>query len=312
MTSRTLISWLDAEHPEFRMVAAATLGQIGNERAVRPLLDALTDSSPRVRERAARSCGQLGDRRTVPALIERLDDPELMVRRAAANALGAIGTERALKALVPVARADDKELRRIAVEELGQLGSLEPVVVLLRALTDDSDSVQRTALLSLIQLFVEAPPDQSQEIRDAVADQLERLESEAIVPTLLDVLDESNRLPVRRNGAWLLGRVTGSADTHRDEVYDCLIDLLSDPDEMTADLAAASLTDLGDEDIERRLLILANNASTSAEVAERAERILDDLGGRRELVENSVDYKYVTDPADYTEQKRSQENDDDA
>ncbi len=311
VTSRTLVGWLEAEYPEFRMVAAAALGRIGDEDVVEPLVDALTDPAPRVRERAARSCGQLGDTRCVPALAKRLDDSNQLVKRAAANALGALGTERALKALVPVARADDDELRRIAVDELGQFGSLEPVVVLLRALEDDSESIQRTALLSLIQLFVEAPDAESREIRDTVADQLTRMETAAVVTPLLDVMEESQRWAVRRNGAWLLGQVTDPDGEYRDAVYDCLIDALDDPDDLTADLAAASLVDLPSDELERRLLIIVKNEDGSPEVIERAEAILEEIGSdpTQELVTTSVDYTYVADPADYTKQKREQEDD---
>jgi HEAT repeat protein len=302
VTARTLAGWLDAEHSEFRLVAASALGRIGGEQAVDPLIDALSDPAPRVRERAARSCGRIGDERCVPALRERLDDRHTIVCRAAADALGAIGTREALRALVSVARADDEELRRIAVEELGQFGSLDPVVVLVRALSDDSEAIQRTAVLSLIQLFADAPDEESETVRAEVARQLRSTRSVAVVPPLLDVLSESDRWEIRRNAVWLLHHVADADSDHREGIYDHLIAALGDPDETTADLAAAALADRESEELERRLHILVQDDATDDAVADRAERVLEAIGSdlSQELVTNSVDYTYVADPADYT------------
>ncbi len=311
-TSRTLVEWLDADHSEFRLVAATALGHFGDGDVAKPLVRALSDPAPRVRERAARSCGMTGDSRCVPALRERLDDRHAMVRRAAADALGSIGTEPALSALIGVARADDEELRRIAVEALGQFGSLDPLVVLVEALEDDSEAIQRVAILSLIRLFADAPEARSQAVRSEVARQLRDHSSAAVVPPLLDVMDESTRWRVRRNAAWLLGYVTDADGAHVGDAYDCLIDALDDEDEVTAGLAAASLAELGSEELERRLHIIAQDESHSTQVLDHAKAILEELGSAlsKELVTNSVDYTYVRDPADYTARKRDVDTDD--
>ena len=312
-TSQTLVEWLDADHSEFRLVAATALGHFGDGDVAKPLVEALSDPAPRVRERAARSCGMTGDPRCVPALRDRLNDRHAMVRRAAADALSTIGTEAALSALVGVARADDEELRRIAVEALGQFGDLDPLVVLIQALEDDSEAIQRTAILSLIQLFADAPEARSQAVRSEVARQLREHSSVAVVPPLLDVMDESTRWRVRRNAAWLLGYVTDSDGEYVEDAYDRLIEALDDEDEVTAGLAAASLAQLGGEELERRLHIIVQDETHSPQVVEHAEAVLEELGSdlSKELVTNSVDYTYVRDPADYTARKREQDTDQD-
>lgn len=310
VVSRTLVDWLEGDYPEFRMVAAAALGRVGDETALSALMEALTDPDPRVRVQAVRSCGLIGDTRCVPALADRLDDPTQRVKREATNALGSIGTTEALKALVPVARAEEESIRRMAIDELGKLGSLEPVVVLLRALKDDSKSIQRAAMLSLIRLFVEAPPEQTEEVRETVAEQLDALDTDAVTPQLVDILAESQRLAVRRNAAWLLGRVA-NADTHvQEELYDCLIDTLDDDDEMTADLAGMALTQVPSDELERRLHILVEDEDTPDDVVERAEAVLEEIGSdlSQELVTNAVDYTYVRDPADYTAQHADEDD----
>ncbi|MEF8783211.1 MAG: HEAT repeat domain-containing protein [Haloarculaceae archaeon] len=313
LTAKVLERWLDAEYPEFRMVAAAALGRIGNSDALPTLLDTLTDPNPRVRARAVQSCARIGGTNCVAKLQERLEDPALPVRRAAIRALGSIGTRGALKALVPVARTDEEELRRAAIEELGQFGSLEPVDVLLRAIEEDTNPVQRAAMFSLVRLFVEAPTDQSQRIRGTVAERLSDAEVGTVVPHLVDVVTESQREPVRRNALWLLGRVADPDGDHRDEVYDCLLDALAGPDEETAQFAAASLAELGSDELERRLHIFVETETTTDAAVERAEAVLEEIGGspEDELVTNSVEYMYVSDPADYTEKKRAENEDGD-
>ena len=305
VAAQALTEWLDSEHNEFRLVAAAALGRVGGRDAVEPLVGALSDPAPRVRERAARSCGMLGDERCVPALQDRLTDRHTMVRRAAADALGGIGTKDALSALVGVARTDDEELRRIAIEALGQFGSLDPLVVLIQALEDDSEAVQRTAIVSLIQLFADAPTEQTQAVRSEVADQLRARSSVTVVPPLLDILTESSRWRIQRNAAWLLGYVTDVDSDYIDDVYDCLIDALDAEDDVTARLAAASLANLGSDPLERRLHIIVQSEEVSQQAVDHAETVLEELGSdlSKELVTNSVDYTYVRDPSDYTRSK---------
>lgn len=306
-----LTAWLDAEYPEFRLVAARALGDIGDERAVTRLVDTLTDPAPRVRAQVARSCSQIGDSRCVDPLADRLDDPNVTVQRAAASALGAIGTTEALEPLVPVTQADDTELRRIAIEELGQYGTLDPIVVLIRCLDDDPESVRRTAMLSLFQLFVNSSSDREQAIRATVVDQLEQIDTEAVVPLVRDIMDESQRWRIRRNAAWLLGAITDPDSDYRDTVYDRLIAALNDEDQRTAQLAAASLADLPSSELQKRLQMYVHDDKNGGAAVERAEYVLEEIGGAtdRELVTNSIDYTYVRDPADYTEHRRSDDDD---
>ena len=73
-----------------RWNAAEALGQIGDARAVVPLIDALKDGNPEVRCSAATALGNLGDERTVIPLISVLMDNDFVVRERAAEALGKI------------------------------------------------------------------------------------------------------------------------------------------------------------------------------------------------------------------------------
>jgi HEAT repeat protein/CheY-like chemotaxis protein len=94
-----LVSLLNDEDRVVRRAAAAALGRLGDPRAVEPLIAALLDSESGVRWAATGSLGELADPRAADALIAALEDEDTSVRRAAAEALRKIGTPNALDAL---------------------------------------------------------------------------------------------------------------------------------------------------------------------------------------------------------------------
>jgi HEAT repeat protein len=312
VVAETLIEWLDSEHAEFRLVAATALGDFGDEEIVPQLVDRFTDSDARVRMRAARACGNIGDERCIGPLKNLLEDRRAIVRREAAYALANIGTEQALEALVPVAQADDEQLRQIAIDSLGEFNNLKPLVVLVKALDDRSGAVRRTAVVSLIELFAEAPDSVSEQIRSTVAEQLESVDSVDVVPPLVDILNESDRWVIRRNAIWLLGQVAD--DRHEAAMFDCLIDALDDTDVMSGQLAASTLIDIADtvdsEEMEKQLRLYIQNGQCSTRARRRAEYVVDEISPdvESELVSTSVDYTYVREPADYTRKKRNEES----
>jgi len=302
-----LAEWLSAERPEFRMVSATALGRRGASGAVRELAGALTDPDARVRVRAAQACGQLDDPRVVAPLSERLTDRRQRVREAAANALGNIGTERALRELVPVTQADNESLRLIAVDELGQFGSIKPVVVLVEALDDDSTTVQRAAMMSLLELLTTASAEDAETVRQTVVEQLERVDVRETIPPLLEIATDGTRPPHRQTAVWLLSRITG--DQHRAAVIDSLVEQLDDADEVVARLARDGLKQLRSPELEKRLRVYLNREQGSEQSRARAQAILDEIcdGSSGELVQTGVDYTYVDDPADYTDQAEDTE-----
>ena len=78
------VSVLGSGQLQERVVAAETLGDMGDPRAVEPLIRALDDPATEVRWVAAKSLGRLGDPRAVPALIRAL-------RSEARSGSGAVG-----------------------------------------------------------------------------------------------------------------------------------------------------------------------------------------------------------------------------
>ena len=82
-----------------RWPAARALGVIGDARALRQLIAALSDESELVRENAARALGEIRAREASSPLMESLHDSDAGVRSAAAGALGKMTATDAVGAL---------------------------------------------------------------------------------------------------------------------------------------------------------------------------------------------------------------------
>jgi hypothetical protein len=123
--------WQRSHHQQY--LAALTLGEIGDPRAVGPLIEATRD--PAVAYRAALSLGEIGDPRAIPALREmaRRIPPQ---RHWAGWALARFGEPDGFDLLIEVAAGSDLvwSQRRHAIVALGELayrGAVEPLSALL-------------------------------------------------------------------------------------------------------------------------------------------------------------------------------------
>ncbi|WP_136717125.1 HEAT repeat domain-containing protein [Halorientalis salina] len=294
------LGWLDAEYPEFRMVAASALRRFGDERVVPSLRNVFDDTDARVRARAVRSYSLVDGSVRVEPIQSMLRDSAPRVRRAAATALGRIGTEDAVEGLVPAARASDEQLRRIAVEHLYQLDTERAAKVLLQALSDRSRTVRSEALESLLRLVATGDSVRAAAVRDALIEDTGTPEPTDIVDVLRDVLARADRNDVRCHAVWLLGEFVGAVAGG--DVRNALVERLDDGDPVVADIAAAYLRQLEGEALEKRLRRLVQSDDTSLDGKERAasilEKIENDTATRIEAMD--IEYTYVSEPSDYT------------
>jgi len=168
-----------------RLYAATALGQIGDARAVAPLVAALRDKDGNVRHAAAETLDQLGWRPdqneagatywvarwqwdrcveigapAVEPLSAALKDANNIVRHAAAGALGEIGDARAVESLVTALKDKDENVRRAAAGALGEIGDARAVEPLRAALQDANRDVCLAAIAALDRLGWQ--PDQGE------------------------------------------------------------------------------------------------------------------------------------------------------
>jgi|GEM_PF-1038659 len=156
-----VLSLLKDEDSGLRLAAVKILNEIGDTRAIEPLLTVLrNDDSDLVRWDTVRTLGKLQDPRTVGPLIDALDDDDHEVRSAAAEALGALGDRQAVEPLIEVLENDESGVRRAAVLALGQLGDERAVEALTAALEDEYYVVRDLAAEALAKLGWQPTPEQ--------------------------------------------------------------------------------------------------------------------------------------------------------
>jgi HEAT repeat protein len=136
------IASLTAPGWKARWQAAQTLGELGDPRAVQPLIKTLGDDNQWVRIVTAEALGLIGDQKAIPALISGLDDENIWVRRASVVALGQIGDPRAIPPLLNRLLGSSEslwpeDLRDTAAKALGDIG--EPAIQVLIEALEDSD-----------------------------------------------------------------------------------------------------------------------------------------------------------------------------
>lgn len=157
-----------------RKEAAITLGEMGDERAVAPLITALRDNEWNVREAAQDALAMIGSPAVEP-LIKALR--EYQIRRYVIQVLGKIKDERvldplfvqlrneefkddataalvevglpAVERLTAVINDKDKNVRKHAVQALGAIGIPEAVDLLIEAAKDEEWEVRLAAIAGL-------------------------------------------------------------------------------------------------------------------------------------------------------------------
>jgi len=139
--------------------AATALGRLGDASAVEPLIEIITNANGYfhsvVRSAAAASLGQLNDERAIAALVNAAQDPIADPSSEAIHALAVLGDRRAVSVLIDVVRNRSgffvNSVRRAAVLGLIKLGGPEAQSEL-RSISADAweDSVIREEATSAI------------------------------------------------------------------------------------------------------------------------------------------------------------------
>jgi HEAT repeat protein len=131
-----------------RKDAAITLGEMGDERAIAPLLTAFRDSEWNVREAAQDALAQIGPPAVEP-LIKALR--EYQIRTFVIQVLGKIKDERVLDPLMIQLR--NEEFKDVATKALVEIGV--PAVERLMAVLNDKDkNVRKHAVMALGEIGV--------------------------------------------------------------------------------------------------------------------------------------------------------------
>jgi HEAT repeat protein len=235
------ITKLGAEQNRTRQLAAKTLGNLGDDRAIAPLIACLKDTA-QVRIRAAEALGRLGDVRAVEPLMEALERSYAYTRSdesaIIARALASLG-ERTDEYLLSGLRDLDAQVRRRALLALAETWRLP----LVGELADSDPETRRRAARRLgetsdervVEPLLAALKDPEQTVRWEATRALGRFWQS---PTLIELGDENEQ--VRQAAARALLK---SSDTSSIEP---LIAALRDRDSKVRGLASEALGELGE------------------------------------------------------------------
>lgn len=228
---------------QVRMASATALGELGDEKCVKPLVAALGDSSLNVQRSAVNALAMLGDYAVAPVrvsldssedsvrrwsaevlgrlrnkdvaetLIERLPGEVLEVQKAIIVALGEIGDKRATPVLLPFLEGDNIDLVRITSEALGRIGDKRAVEQLITILDSPSVDVRKVVATALVSIGADAVPELTKalshpnhNVRLAAAESLGAIKDKGASEALILALkDDNNR--VRRYAALALGEI---------------------------------------------------------------------------------------------------------
>lgn len=134
-------------------LAATSLGRIGDETAVEPLIKALKDDDFVEKDCAALALGRLGDKRAVLPLIQIFNNEKEggYIRECAAWAIGKIGDEKSVEPLIKALNDESFHLRADAAEALGMIGGLRAIKPLIKVLKNEEEhiTVRRNASRAL-------------------------------------------------------------------------------------------------------------------------------------------------------------------
>lgn len=150
-----MIAFLEesSQHPA-RAWAANILGEVRAARAFPALVRALDDLDDEVRAKAAASLGKLGDRRAVTYLLDHLlTDPAPFVRARIAGALGQFNEPEVIDTLVRALGDPAWWVRMRSVEALEQIGAVSEGPLML-ALDDTDPEIRIRAAVALERLGI--------------------------------------------------------------------------------------------------------------------------------------------------------------
>ncbi len=133
--------------------AAEALGEIGDARAVEPLIAALKDGVEDVRTASAEALGELGGARAVENLIHCLEDENANVRIAVARVLSDIGDARILGPFIQWFVNEDLDVRETFTGMLGKLGGVRVLDTLFQQLRDECRVMRRNAAKTLVKMY---------------------------------------------------------------------------------------------------------------------------------------------------------------
>jgi HEAT repeat protein len=147
-----LLKALERREIHTRVAAINALGDLGDKRAIEPLLLLLHEEDAQICGSAIRVLAKLEVQRAVEPIISLLSSANKSLRLAAIEALGQLMAHQAVSPLANTLQEEDPNLRLAVVHSLGQIRDVGAVEPLISALKDKKREVRWAAADTLDQL----------------------------------------------------------------------------------------------------------------------------------------------------------------
>jgi len=225
-----VIELLNSDHPMLCDASAYALGRLGDLRAVNPLIT-LLKNQPVAQSAAIKALAKLGDSRAIDPLIAALNSPLNTTQQAAAMALASFKEPRTIEPLIATFHSKYWPVRRAVVYALGEIGNPYPLGTLRRALGDPDPGTRINAAHALrkcksmhsMQLLQAAFTHEHEGIRDAAALSMAVLGNPAAVNRAIELL-------TAKRYEESMGAVNVLLENGSPEAIDAIFDAISNSD----------------------------------------------------------------------------------
>ena len=211
----------------------------------------LREESENFKAGACRVLGNIGDERAVNPLVKLLRNKNHRVASEAAIALGKIG-EPSVDAIFPLLKSKDKDTRCNAARALGYTGSEKAVVPLMTMMGDEEIEFRNTARKAIIDLGAPAVDELVRIFREKDAEIRTRAKigRDVTERTLNDHVKSFEEFKDLQNAGNLLMKIRDP------RALDKYIELLNDENQMLQEIAIHTLGEMGDKRASKPLMEL--------------------------------------------------------
>jgi len=137
-----LLQRLNDKDSKGREEALYALGELGDMRAVEPLIDVLEDPSIRVRKGAAVALGWLKDKRAVDPLLKYLKTAQASEFSSITYALSELQDKKAVEPMIQLAlESESQQIRKPCIRALGKMDDKRAIIPLIEIITNEKEAV---------------------------------------------------------------------------------------------------------------------------------------------------------------------------
>jgi HEAT repeat protein len=205
-----LIAVLGNDNWSIRNSAVLALNKLKDKRAVMPIISLLNDENNSVRWESAKALGEFGDARAVEPLIGALKDKEIRVRKSASMALSKFNNPHTIELLIVA--LEDKDMRVAVAETLGLVGDGRAVEILINIINDkDTDILVLNSAIDAmgslgdpraLELLISMLKDENIRIKKSAALSLGKIGDIRAIDPLIAALKDSDIKKTAEDALW--------------------------------------------------------------------------------------------------------------